>query len=339
MQLDLNMNVTFAGTNSSKPVGVKHRQSEEKKKYQDPLSSWKFKWMSYSNEAGTFISEVAPKLGAALWVPAFMYIGADVYDKYKNNKDKYDPSARRAFDRAIYQGISNLVALPLLITAGQKLASPLGLLTGSKISIDKKAVVLDHINRVLMQGVNKELNSKEEFKKLIEVTLENKISSKKSEMRNDNMLKKAYKFLTNRYTIALGDKQKTLNYAKEKAEELYEIKNALLDENSSKKVSKAVRSKYAETLSTMKTMHGYDYANNAMRSALIKVCNKQIFNNKILKTFGGFAALALLGTTVSKYVEKKLVGTYIDGGLNFAYKGFQNTNIKRVFDEMADKRY
>lgn len=337
MQLDLNMNVTFAGTNSSKPVFGTSRLGEEKKKYHDPLNSWKFKWMSYSDEAGTFISEVAPKLGAALWVPSFMYIGADVYDKYKNNKDKYDPSARRAFDRAIYQGISNLVALPLLIAAGQKLVSPLGLLAKDKISIDKKAMVLDHINKMLMQGVNNELNDKKAFRNFVKTTLENKISSKKSEMQNDNIIKKAYKYLTNKYIIAYGDKQKTIDYALKKADELYDIKNALLDENSSKKVSSAVRGKYIETLSTMKSMHGYDYANNAMRAALIKVCNRQIFNNKIVKTLGGFTALALLGTTVSKYVEKKLVGKYIDGGLNFAYKGFQNTNMKRVFDEMANK--
>ncbi|MBP3923772.1 hypothetical protein J6E39_00845 [bacterium] len=331
------MNVTFTGIKNDKYPEFSLKPQKERKKYQDPLNSWKFRWMSYSNEAGTFISEIAPKLGAALWVPSFMYIGADVYDKYKNNKDKYDPSARRAFDRAIYQGISNLAALPLLITAGQKIVSPLGMVLGNKISIDKKAVILDHINKVLMQGVNEELNDKETFRKLVKVTLENKMSSKKSEMQNDNVLKKAYKFLTNKYTIALGNKQKTIDYAQKKADELFEIRDLLLSRDSSKKVSASVRNKYFETLSSMKSMHGFDYANNAIRSALIKVCNRQMFENKILKTMGGFVALALFGTTVSKYVEKKLVGTYIDGGLNFAYKGFQNTNLKRVFDEMANK--
>ena len=45
--------------------------------------------MSYSNEIGTAISEIAPRLGTALWAPTFLYLGADLYDKYKNDKDSY----------------------------------------------------------------------------------------------------------------------------------------------------------------------------------------------------------------------------------------------------------
>lgn len=50
--------------------------------------------MSYSSEVGTAISEIAPKLGASLFAPTFMYLGADIYDKYKNDKDSYNPSGK-----------------------------------------------------------------------------------------------------------------------------------------------------------------------------------------------------------------------------------------------------
>ena len=94
--------------------------------YKDPLNSNSAVLMSYSNEVGTAISEIAPKLGTALWAPTFMYLGADIYDKYKNDKDNYNPSAKRALKRAIFQGITCLVALPAVIFAGQCAVSPLG---------------------------------------------------------------------------------------------------------------------------------------------------------------------------------------------------------------------
>ena len=69
---------------------------KQKYKYHDPLNRPIPVLMSYSSEIGTAISEIAPKLGAALWAPTFMYLGADIYDKYKNDKDNYNPSAKRA---------------------------------------------------------------------------------------------------------------------------------------------------------------------------------------------------------------------------------------------------
>ena len=55
-----------------------------KAEYKDPLMKWPLRGCAYSNEVGAAISSLAPKLGAALWVPALMYFGADIYDKYKN---------------------------------------------------------------------------------------------------------------------------------------------------------------------------------------------------------------------------------------------------------------
>ena len=97
----------------------------QKNKYHDPLNKTIPVLMSYSNEVGTAISEIAPKLGTALWAPALMYLGADIYDKYKNDKDHYKPSGKRAIKRAIFQGLTSLIALPVLIFAAQCLVSPI----------------------------------------------------------------------------------------------------------------------------------------------------------------------------------------------------------------------
>ena len=127
---------------------------EKKKhhKYQDPLNKTLPVLMSYSNEVGTAISEIAPKLGAALWAPTFMYLGADIYDKYKNDKDNYKPSSRRAIKRAIFQGLTSLVALPALIFAGQWAVSPLGKIDKSGISGNAKDAIYRHTKNVLDQA-------------------------------------------------------------------------------------------------------------------------------------------------------------------------------------------
>ena len=115
--------------------------NNEKKKYHDPLNKGVFVVLSNSNEIGTAISDIAPKLGAALWAPTFMYLGADIYDKYKNDKNNYNPSAKRAFKRAIYQALTSLVAMPAAIILGKYIISPLGKLDKTGVSGNTKDAI------------------------------------------------------------------------------------------------------------------------------------------------------------------------------------------------------
>ena len=62
------------------------KKETKQQQYNDPLMSWPIRGLAYSNELGAAISEVAPKLGTLLWFPAMLYFGADIYDKYKNEK-------------------------------------------------------------------------------------------------------------------------------------------------------------------------------------------------------------------------------------------------------------
>ncbi len=324
--------MTTINTNSPPQTNI-----QKQDKYKDPLNSWNIKWMSYSDEFGTAISEIAPKLGAALWVPSFMYLGADIYDKYKNDKNSYNPSKRRAVERSIYQGISNLVALPALISLGQRIVPPLGKLYDKGLSITDKDAVFKLINQVMAQGVNNELDNKESFTQLIKTTLENKITSQKTELKHDGFFKKLYKTINYKYSLAKADKSKIMKFAQQHAEELFEIKEALKSGKHSKNIPFAVKKTYLTTLNTMKDMHGFDFSNNALRSALIEVGKNRIFTNKLLKTAGGFASLFLFGPTVSKFVEKKLVGEYLDSGINYAYENLHTSKIKTIFNEMKSK--
>ena len=216
-------------------------------KYKDPLSKKLPVLMSYSSEVGTAISEIAPKLGTALFAPTFMYLGADIYDKYKNDKDSYHPSAKRALKRAIYQGLTSIVALPAVIIAGQCVVSPLGKLGKAGISGNAKDAVYKHIKNVIDQAHGSALESSEDFNKIITETLENKIKVRNNEKRTINFFKKLYnKYFTERYDLLSSDKDKIIKFAQENALKTFEIKNALKN-GDTKKVPHKVLKEYNKT--------------------------------------------------------------------------------------------
>lgn len=84
-------------------------KENDKREYNDPLRKWPLKGLAYSNELGAVVSGISPKLGTALWVPALMYFGADIYDKYKNDETQYAPSKRRGLKEAIFQAMASVV--------------------------------------------------------------------------------------------------------------------------------------------------------------------------------------------------------------------------------------
>ena len=74
------------------PTGLTPEHQKNKrieKNYKDPLNSWGIRALMYSSEIGATVNEIAPKVTFALWVPSFMYLGADIYDKYKNDKNEF----------------------------------------------------------------------------------------------------------------------------------------------------------------------------------------------------------------------------------------------------------
>ena len=75
------------------PIKQKTKQEEVKEILQssdDPLSKYPLRALGYSNEIGAAVSTM-PVWGkaaeSALWIPALMYFGADIYDKYYRGKE------------------------------------------------------------------------------------------------------------------------------------------------------------------------------------------------------------------------------------------------------------
>lgn len=309
----------------------------QKNKYHDPLNKTVPVLMSYSNEVGTAISEIAPKLGTALWAPSLMYLGADIYDKYKNDKDHYKPSGKRAIKRAIFQGLTSLIALPALIFAAQCLVSPIARIGKFKISGNAKDTIYRHTKNVIDQARPSSLTSYENFEELIVKTLKNKIESRNNEKKTINIFKRLYNSIfTNRYSILNDNIEKIEEFAKHNAKNTFKIMTAL-QEGNTKEVPHKILKKYNKILPLMKEAYkDGDYAYQASRSALKEYQNILIFKNKFLKTITGFAALLIFAKPINNFIDKKIMKKYINPGIDQISSGFVNqSKLKDIFNTMS----
>ncbi len=306
-------NNTQTVNNNNKSEPSSKGKSDE---YKDPLAS---QWLNYvlcSTELGALIHEIAPRTAQALWIPTIMYLGADIYDKYKNDKDTYSPSRKRGVEQAIYQGTAGFLLPALSIFVGQKLTSPLGKLVNKGISVNQKEAVLNHIKNSLEQCVGSRFNSYENFENFVINSLENKITACKNEKKSDSIFKRLIKFCQKKYTLAVKDDEKITNFAKQNIKELYEIKDALSKKEKPKQISKSAFRNYLEKSTNLRATYGKDYANDALRYALKSYQNKLIMKNKLIKTSGGLVALAITLNPIYNYVQETFIPKYIDPGID-----------------------
>ncbi len=326
-----NTNTTNNTTN--KPNKEK---TSNKSKYHDPLNKGIMIALSNSNEIGTAISDIAPKLGAALWAPTFMYLGADIYDKYKNDKDNYDPSGKRAFKRAIYQALTSIVTLPAAIILGKYIISPLGKLGKSGISGNAKDEIYRHTRNIISQAHGYAFESSDNFKTLIITTLENTIKSRKNKRDTSNIISKYYKkIFSSRYQLLNNDEQKLIKFAEQNAQKTYEIFEAI-KHNDTQKVPKKILKMYKKILPKMKEMYNEaDYSYQATRNALMEYQTSLIFKNKLLKTISGITVLFLLTKPVNNFVDKQIMKKVINPSIDqIANTPIRETRLRKIFNDM-----
>ena len=113
----------------------------EQKPKDDPLSKYPLRLCAYSNEIGAAISPINSTLGNVLWAPALLYLGADIYDKYKNEDKIYNPDGKRSLKQAIFQGLSSVILPTAVIKVGQKVGVHLTKEKGALSATDKKELI------------------------------------------------------------------------------------------------------------------------------------------------------------------------------------------------------
>ena len=301
------------------------------------MNRWEIRTMMYSSEIGATVNEIAPKLTFALWVPSFMYLGADIYDKYKNDKNEFSPSGKRGVKEAIRQAFSFFILPTAATILGQKLTSPLGKLISDKLSINAKDGIYRHTKDVINQSTGKNFEDKESFKKFLMTSLENKVTALQNSKQTDNFFKKIYRYMTGYFSLADSDKKKLYAFADKNAEMIFEIKSALINKEKHKNISSGIYNKYKQTLPIIKNLYGTDYTDYAIKTALKEYQNTCIVKNKITKTIGGVTSCLLLTQPISYLVNKILMPKYITPGVEIISTKFQESNLIRQHVEKIDK--
>ncbi len=322
------------------PTGLmpEHKQNKKiEKNYKDPLNSWGIRALMYSSEIGATVNEIAPKLTFALWVPSFMYLGADIYDKYKNDKNEFSPSGKRGVKEAIRQAFSFFILPTGATILGQKLTSPLGKLISDKLSINAKDGIYRHTKDVIDQSIGNNFDNKDSFKTFLINSLKNKVISLENSKKTDNIFKKFYRYLKGDFSLADSDNKKLYAFAEKNAKLLFEIKDSLQNNKKHKNIPERIYKKYNKTLPIMKHIYGEDYTDYALKTALKEYQNTLIVKNKIIKTIGGVVSCLLLTQPISYIVNKILMPKYITPGVEIISSKFRESNLIRQHVEKVDQ--
>lgn len=323
-------------TNSAEPEFEKSTNKSPKKKFNDPLMEWPVRGMAFTNDIGAAIMDIAPTAGKLFWVPALMYFGADIYDKYRNNKAEYDPSAKRGFKQAIFQALASVVFPIAVVHAGQKTASLLNRFSKEGISLQSKEEVirhqLHHMSQIKLKDYENNVDAyKKDYNAALDTYIEESIRKYK--------YKNPFKILTNlifghRHPEKLDDKQKgkIYNYINKRIDNMFAMRQELLEGKKPAKMSEKMFTTFLDLKETYKNDSKYadNFDVHAAKDVLKKLEENKIFKTKLAKTIGGFVALGLLIKPMDSFVENVIMHKFVGPGLDKIDKS-QILNFKKNF--------
>jgi len=189
-----NLGVNSIGRNRINFSSGKKSKSDynsENKENKDPLMQYPLRLCAYTNEIGAAIlpiPEIGPTLFKLSWIPALMYFGADIYDKYAKgeNEDYKNPSRGSALKQAVFQGLASVLLPTIAVIMGQNVFSGLSKhIFKDKMDVRAKEDILkelkrdvnqdrlrshrDEINEILEKNPNLTLNEIKQNKKIIKI--------------------------------------------------------------------------------------------------------------------------------------------------------------------------
>ena len=328
--------------NTSKRDCSFEKSSGQPKQYNDPLMKWPIRGLAFTNDIGAAVMDIAPKLGTVLWYPAMMYFGADIYDKYRNNKESYEPNAKRGLEQAIFQALASVVFPIVAVHTGQKGASILARYGGNKLSLQTQEESTKFLSEFMSRRKLADYdNDITRFKSEFKASIDNYIDQTTRHHQNKNIVSKFFSLVFGgRHPEEMGKegagRRKLIHqYTEKKIDELFKIRAELVkDEN---KKPSLLSNKLYEEFKTLKAKYlkDPDLAKEAKDSAIKDILSKfeasSIFNTKMKKTIGGFVMLGLLIKPIDAFVEKVIMQKYVEPGLSFIsnvqVKDFKQKNM------------
>ncbi len=286
-------------------------------RYNDPLQRWPLKSLSFSNEIGAAISEIAPKLGTLLWVPTILYFGADIYDKYKNDKQSYSPSKKRGTEQAIFQAFSGIVLPTAAVVTGQKLMSPLGKLFSDKLSLNQKDAAIHTLLDFMEQEKFKDYtNNVSGYKNKFHKFIENRITYINDERAMTNPVSRFFKNIFGCYSLANAKKGQLSKYLDQNIDKLFAIRADLMKKKKNQFLPNSLFRAFQKQEATFKQKYMNDYLAHSAKLTLKNYEKVLLFQNKLIKTAGGFIVLGLMLEPISKFTEHVIIKKYVDPSID-----------------------
>ena len=297
--------------------------------YDDPLLNWPIRGLAFTNDIGAAIMDLAPTLGKLLWVPALMYFGADIYDKYKTDEKEYSPSAHRALKQAIFQTCASVILPIVVVHNGQKIASQIGKLNNdnNNLSLQLREEIDNYTTNMLKRrSLKNYANNTESFKQEFNKYLSRHLHDYSKSTKTKNPIKIILRLIfgaKHKENIPKNTLKNALVYADKNIDEIFEIRQKLLNNErpegfSNKQMKYFNRTKENFSKDT-NTIEGY--LEDAVKATLKKRQKSRIFKTKLKKTAGGFVALALTIKFIDTFVEKHIIKGVVEPRLdNFENK-------------------
>ena len=324
-------------TDKVKDTNISSKGKSPKKEYNDPLNQWPARGLAYSNEIGAAISEIAPKIGLLLWVPALLYFGADIYDKYKNDQNSYDPSAKRGTKQAIFQLLASVILPTAAVKVGQRTASAMGLMGKDKLTLQTQEELHRFtINYIKQNKLRQYGNNQEEYYNKFAEKLANHIDETKKESKFRNTTRRLLNWIFNRKqpeAVTRPTPEKIIKFTKSNIEQIFKIRENLVNNNSSDGLPVKILNQFKQIKQTFEKTANYngDSTEDAAKQVIKMIEEKQIFKNKLLKTLGGFVVLGLMAKPIDKFVESFVIDKFVEPNLSFLQKkqidDFKNKNM------------
>lgn len=313
-------------------------KNNESNNYKDPLRSWPLKGLAFSNEVGAVIGGMYPKLGTALWAPALMYFGADIYDKYKNEDTSYSPSHKRGVKEATFQALASVVLPTAAVHLGQKTASALGVISRDGLTLKAKDEIIEHsLEYMQAKSLHKFVDNVDIYKKGFVGSILTRARDSKGEFRTLSKSKKVIDIINpikNKDKIAFSNEKKLTRFAEKQVDTIFSMRESLMKNEKPKHLSKKLFKKFQEIQGEYKKIYPEDkYLGKAAKSIIKEHHNRQLMNNKIVKTVGGFVALALLIKPIDEFVEHIVIKKTVEPGLDYLSHSYQTFKGSKKVDK------
>lgn len=274
--------------------------------YRDPLMRWPLRGAAFTNEVGEALRPLIGDYATISWAPALMYIGADIYDKYKNDNTEYSPDSKRLLKQAVFQGMASIFLPLVAVKAGQNIFSLTGRIGKDKVSINSKEIVSKTAENFIKNGqLHAYLEKEDECINQFLTRVHNVIDFTKQEKNTKNSFTKFW----NKLEIAILKFLKINNegldkYATATIQDLIKQRKNLLNPTDDFK-STNLYNNFIKYLNKSQT------ENVAIKSALTKYQQDKMLKGRTIKTIGGFIALGALIKPIDHFVDNVLIGKVV----------------------------